>query len=77
MGVVGDLDFLELALLGGEDFELLFTVPEERVDETGRRIGEVGTTVSRIGTVTSGPRRLGSQSLDHWKERGWQHLRGR
>lgn len=77
IGVVGDLDFLELALLGGEDFELLFTVPEERVDETARRIGEVGTTVSRIGTVTSGPRRLGSQSLDHWKERGWQHLRGR
>ncbi|MFQ5791496.1 MAG: thiamine-phosphate kinase [Acidobacteriota bacterium] len=41
---------LELALSGGEDYELLFTVSDESALEAWRREGDV--PVTRIGTVT-------------------------
>jgi thiamine-monophosphate kinase len=43
------LDPLQLALHGGEDFELLFTVPPPKASRLPKRVD--GVTVTRIGTV--------------------------
>lgn len=62
-------DAVELAVTGGEDFELLFTISEDRAVEA------IGAT--RIGVVTDGPARIGGKRLDEWKEKAWDHLRDR
>jgi thiamine-monophosphate kinase len=48
------LDPLDLALAGGDDYELLFTVPERALGLLDGRRGELGVPVSRIGRVESG-----------------------
>jgi thiamine-monophosphate kinase len=45
------LDPLALALHGGEDFELLFTVAPENVSRLPKRVD--GVTISQIGEITS------------------------
>ncbi|MGH2819133.1 MAG: thiamine-phosphate kinase, partial [Actinomycetota bacterium] len=74
-----DLDAVpqELALSGGEDFELLFTIAEEAVDEARAALEPIGTALTRIGTVEGGGRFLGDSPLRRWEERGWDHLRDR
>jgi thiamine-monophosphate kinase len=47
------LDPLALALNGGEDFELLFTVRPDDVARLPKRVD--GVTVTHIGEVTSQP----------------------
>lgn len=71
------IDGLRAALLGGEDFELLFTLASEKVEEARTLLSELGTDVTRIGTVTSGPRRIGSRDLEVLKEEAWDHLQAR
>lgn len=44
----------DLPLSGGEDYELLFTVPAVRSDELLARFDEAGCPVTRIGTVIDG-----------------------
>jgi thiamine-monophosphate kinase len=44
-------DWLELALRGGEDYELLFTIPPDRFAVLADRSGEIGATVTAIGTI--------------------------
>jgi thiamine-monophosphate kinase len=44
------LDPLELALHGGEDYELLFTVPKKYSRRMPRKVGEIPVTV--IGEIT-------------------------
>ena len=64
-----DVDPVELAVTGGEDFELLFTIPDaSAVDAMG---------VSTIGVVTDGAARIGGRPLDEWRQRAWDHLRDR
>jgi thiamine-monophosphate kinase len=62
------VDPLELALTGGEDFELMATVPPDR-------LGGIGDVVTRVGTITERERTIGGRSLDGWEHLGWQHLR--
>ena len=66
---------LECALAGGEDFELLFTIPEDRLEDAQDRLDQIGTGVSVIGTITERGRTLDGRPLDEWSERGWDHLR--
>jgi len=42
----------ELALTGGDDYELLFTLPPERAAELGRAAAGWGCPVTRIGEIT-------------------------
>ena len=66
-----------LAVTGGEDFELLFTLDESLVEQAGAELGKLGTAMTRIGTVTESARLLGGKDLDEWRRRGWEHLLGR
>ena len=66
---------LDLALHGGEDYELLFTAP--RGKRVPRRIA--GVQISEIGRVTRGGRVLLRDTGGKHRElapRGWEHFRG-
>ena len=70
---------LEFALNGGEDYELLFTVPKSKVSEVlGRLAGETGVPVQCIGQmvpkakgITLVKRRGGRVAL---KAKGFDHF---
>ena len=50
------MDPLMLALHGGEDFELLFTVKPENVARLPKRVD--GVSISQIGEITASPARF-------------------
>jgi thiamine-monophosphate kinase len=55
VAVAAGLDPLELAASGGEDYELLASLPRERLGEAATRIGEVAeTTLTQVGEVFDG-----------------------
>jgi thiamine-monophosphate kinase len=72
--VIGDIDPVEIAVLGGEDFELLFTIDTAGLRDAQKALERLSTPVTRIGTVTEAGTRLGDRPLDEWRTRGWQHL---
>jgi thiamine-monophosphate kinase len=45
---------LELAASGGEDFELLVTVPRENFDSAAQAVADAGSRLTEIGYVTEG-----------------------
>jgi thiamine-monophosphate kinase len=48
--------WLEMAIRGGEDYELLFTIPPDRFEGLLSMAEAVGATISAIGEITSGDR---------------------
>jgi thiamine-monophosphate kinase len=70
------LDPLALALHGGEDFELLFTVRSEDVDRLPKRVD--GLSVSRIGEISNQPNVVSIQEREHfWNlaPQGFEHFK--
>ena len=61
------VDPIALALTGGEDFELLFTIPEAAT------VGGIDAT--QIGVVTDGEASIGGRPLEEWRAKSWDHLR--
>ncbi len=51
-------DFYRPALCGGEDYELLFTVPPEKTDTVIRCAAQSGVAMTCIGHITKNPSRL-------------------
>ncbi len=72
-----DESVLRLAIVGGEDFELLCTLPSAKVDDAIRAVRATGTELTRIGTIVGEGRSIGDQDLDGWRAEGWDHLRSR
>lgn len=69
------LDPLQLALHGGEDFELLFTVKRGDVSRLPRRVD--GVEITRIGEITGGFEGVKiSEGARTWdlKPGGWKHF---
>src|SRR5690349_13198979 len=69
------LDPLQLALHGGEDFELLFTVKPEHVARLPRRVD--GTQITRIGEVRAASEGVKiSEGARVWELNpgGWKHF---
>jgi thiamine-monophosphate kinase len=69
------LDPLQLALHGGEDFELLFTVKPENVTRLPRRVD--GVEIKRIGEVRNASEAVTiSEGSRVWelKPGGWKHF---
>ncbi|HEV2237471.1 MAG TPA: thiamine-phosphate kinase [Ktedonobacterales bacterium] len=69
----------DLALFGGDDYELLFTVPAEQVPAAMASVTAIGATATRIGTISDhheGSRlRVASGAIVPLEPRGWDHLR--
>jgi thiamine-monophosphate kinase len=69
------LDPLALALHGGEDFELLFTVNPENVSRLPKRVD--GTAISHIGEITATSGTIRIREKDHvWDlhPQGFEHF---
>jgi thiamine-monophosphate kinase len=75
LGSGPEADPIRLAVVGGEDFELLCALAPELLGDACARVEECGTALTQIGEVTRGGARLGGVDLDEWRERGWDHLR--
>jgi thiamine-monophosphate kinase len=68
-------DGLQLALHGGEDYELLFTVPPTRAGKLPSKIA--GVNITRIGSITAAHAiklRLLNGRTRLLKPEGWQHF---
>lgn len=48
------LDGIELAVSGGEDYELLATLPPARLEEATAAVAAAGTTLAAVGKVAAG-----------------------
>ena len=72
-------DALQLALEGGEDYELLFTVPPARLEQALAVVAEARGVARVIGRLTepgSGLRiRFVDGRIEHLAARGWDHVR--
>ena len=69
------LDPLALALHGGEDFELLFTVSPENASRLPKRVD--GIVISHIGEITDGPGQIRIREKDRvWdlQPKGFEHF---
>jgi thiamine-monophosphate kinase len=71
------LDPLALALHGGEDFELLFTVSAENISRLPKKVD--GVKISRIGEITSLPQVRIKEGKRVWDllPQGYEHFAGR
>jgi thiamine-monophosphate kinase len=71
------LDPLALALHGGEDFELLFTVAAENISRLPKKVD--GVTISRIGEITSVPQVRIKEGNRVWDllPQGYEHFSSR
>ena len=74
VGGIDPEDARRLALSGGEDFELLFTVAPGDLDELRSALQ---VSITPIGTITKSGRALGGRNLEEWDLSGWEHLRPR
>jgi thiamine-monophosphate kinase len=75
VAVSAGLDPLELAAAGGEDYELLFTVPESAADQVAAAGNAAGSPVTWIGTVREGAGvRLLAEGGAARPLRGWDHF---
>ena len=73
-----DLDRAALALYGGEEYELVFTVKPDLVDEAKKALRSVGAVFLEIGVVTKEKRIV---NVEGGVEKpvgkgGWEHFRG-
>lgn len=71
---------MDLALAGGEDYELLFTAPREAPTDTLTRAANVDLPIHLIGQVTPHPRKLSLLTEDQkpysLSDFGYDHFRG-
>lgn len=69
----------EVALRGGEDYELLFTVPEDKVPAFVQKTGRWASLITRIGTVTDASEGVSVLEADGHvrplREEGFDHFR--
>lgn len=70
----GAPDPLEAALTGGEDFELIATLPAGAFPNAVRVVAQTGVELTMIGTVTDGVMMLDSSLLKERSRLGWDHL---
>jgi thiamine-monophosphate kinase len=78
-GLPADLDALDLALSGGEDYELCFTIVPERAEKAASEVeAATGTRVHLIGEVTeeaAGRVLVVDGTVQPLAPQGWDHLR--
>ncbi len=73
---VGKEHAIEYALAGGEDYELLFTVPDEQTVALDTALKQTGVKFTKIGQITADGKltlRQGKQEYIHHKQ-GFKHF---
>ncbi|MDX5376536.1 MAG: thiamine-phosphate kinase [Halomonas sp.] len=71
--VLGEAAAYRAALCGGDDYELLVSLPGHLLGEARRRLAGQGLTLTAIGTVRA---EAGVTGVDLDGAHGWQHFRG-
>ena len=75
--VYTEKEALEFALNGGDDYELMYTVPQDALTEAHAMAARVGIKLTKIGTVTEGShvRCLSGENQDIiLKTKGYKHF---
>jgi len=74
-GVFGNAAARDLALSGGDDYELCFTVPTAAIGAMQAALAAVGAHATRIGVIVEGPgvRAAGGEPLAPMRG-GWDHF---
>lgn len=73
----GEDESLQLALSGGDNYELCFTVPPERVAQVQSALADVGCPVTRIGCIVAGDGVRVRAADGGWLAitmKGWEHF---
>jgi thiamine-monophosphate kinase len=77
MAVIKEAERLELMTGGGDDYELCFTVPPDRVPELKAIEKEAGTRLTVIGEITGSGElicRTGDGGIFHPARKGYEHF---
>jgi thiamine-monophosphate kinase len=74
-GAIG-IDPQDLALHGGEDYELLAAMPPQAVDDARRRMQRFGTRLTAIGEITDEQRVVAVRGEEEslLEAKGWDHF---
>lgn len=77
VAALGEPEARRAALTGGDDYELLVSLPAERLDEARRRLAALGLPLTVIGSLTAAPGVTGMEGAEVATigETGWQHFR--
>ncbi|XKE44657.1 thiamine-phosphate kinase [Halomonas organivorans] len=70
---LGEAGARRAALAGGDDYELLVTLPGERLEEARARLAGQSLALTAIGTITETP---GVTGVETGGTTGWQHFSG-
>ncbi|WP_275286422.1 thiamine-phosphate kinase [Halomonas elongata] len=70
---LGERDARQAALRGGDDYELLVSLPPECLEEARHRLAALDLPLTVIGRFTSEP---GLSGVDAASSAGWQHFPG-
>lgn len=73
VAALGDDDVMDAALRGGDDYELLVTLPEAHLEPARARLAAEGLALTAIGRVTDIP---GVAGVADDGATGWQHFSG-
>lgn len=77
LGLFDDANSLNFALSGGDDYELCFTVPAQRVASVQADLAKLGCGATRIGRIVEGEGVKVRDANGQWLEpgqRGWDHF---
>ena len=74
---INELDFLELVLYGGEEYELVLTIDPDLWSKAEKRVKNVGGQLIPIGSVTSEKSVIfkSAEERVNIEARGWEHFR--
>ncbi|PMR69606.1 thiamine-phosphate kinase [Halomonas heilongjiangensis] len=73
VAALGEEPARQAALGGGDDYELLLTLPAERLDEARGRLAALDLPLTAIGRITEAP---GVVGVEAGALGGWQHFQG-
>ena len=77
LGLFDDASSLNFALSGGDDYELCFTVPAQRLASVQADLAKLGCGATRIGRIVEGEGVKVRDANGQWLEpgqRGWDHF---
>ncbi|MCS7299607.1 MAG: thiamine-phosphate kinase [Spirochaetia bacterium] len=71
------VEFFKYPLSGGEDYELIFTIPSQDIDKVHKISLELDTPITEIGEITDGKEvelLYFDERIDERKYKGWKHF---